>query len=118
MDSETTAREQHDAASSEAAANSKENLSVFNELPHLREDLDYKWREVDLTMALGHFGRFLKRNDAKAFEVDVYATNDCVYRNIVIQLPEKGAFAAEDIHIQFNRDSGRQYSLGKNYGGS
>jgi len=88
----------------------------YKELPRVREDLGYKWGEVDLAAALGHFGRFLARNGAKAFEVDVYATNDQVYRNIVIQIPYMNeAFPAEAINIQFNRDEGRQFMLTRDF---
>lgn len=84
----------------------------YNSLPELRKDLGYEWRPVDLFAALGHFTKYLERNSARAFEEDVYASNNQVYRNIVIQLPDRGDFfPAENIHIQFERDSGRHLIL-------
>jgi hypothetical protein len=103
------AQDKNEAASSEAAANSRENLFRFNELPEIRKDLGYSWRPISVYGALEHFADYLIRNGARAFEVDVYATGDSVFRNIVIQLPATGeGHFAEDISIQFNRDKGRQ----------
>jgi len=90
-----------------------ENLT-FNTLPETREDLGYKWRPVGLPEALNHFAKFLERNKARVFEQDVYASNDRIYRNILIQLPFMSeVFLAEDIHIQFDVDEGRQFILKK-----
>lgn len=88
----------------------KEQLK-YPELPSTRTDLGYSWQPSTPSDVLHAFGKFLQRNNARAFLMDVYASNDAVYRNMVIQLPEKGAFAAETIYIQFDRDEGRQYSL-------
>jgi hypothetical protein len=84
----------------------------FNELPKTREDLGYKWEPIDIGVALANLLEYLKRNNARAFKVDVYASNNQVYRSIIIQLPyQSETFGAEDIHIGFNRDHGRQLEL-------
>lgn len=85
----------------------------YNSLPEdLRADLGYEWRPTPVSIALNHLANMLERNGARAFMEDVYASNDSVFRNIVIQLPHKNeAFPAENIHIQFGRDKGRQLTL-------
>lgn len=84
----------------------------YNSLPETRKDLGYEWQPISIDAALGRLAKFLERNNAKAFINDVYATNDSVYRNIIIQLPYMNeAFLAEDIGIQFDRDKGRQFTL-------
>lgn len=85
---------------------------TYKELPSTRTDLGYDWIERPVDQTLADFGEYLKRNNARAFLQDVYATNDQVYRNIIIQLPgESEGFTPEDISIRFNRDKGRQLSL-------
>lgn len=83
----------------------------YPELPKTRTDLGYKWEPALVEDVLMSFCKFLKRNDARAFMMDVYATGDKVYRNMLIQLPKKGLYPPETISIQFNRESGRQFSL-------
>lgn len=83
-------------------------------LSETRTDLGYSWIEQSIDEALAYFAGYLKRNGAKAYVVDVYATNNQVYRNVVIQLPEQSeVFPAENINIQFNRDEGRQLSFSR-----
>lgn len=83
----------------------------YPDLPPTRTDLGYEWILRDVSAVTGSLCKFLERNNARAFLVDVYASNNQVYRNMIIQLPEYGELAGETIHIQFNRDEGRQYSL-------
>lgn len=86
----------------------------YRELPPARGDLGYSWVEQSTDEGLAYLGGFLKRNNAKVYVMDVYATNDKVYRNITIQLPRLGeVYGAEDIYIQFDRNSGRQFSLSR-----
>jgi len=82
-------------------------------LPETRTDLGYSWTEQSIDKTLALFAGHLRRNNAKAYIMDVYASNDQVYQNIVIQLPAEGIFPAENIHIQFNRDEGRQLSFSR-----
>lgn len=85
---------------------------TYTPLPSTRTDLGYNWIEQTVDEVLAFFAGYLKRNGAKAYVMDVYATNNQVYRNITIQLPEQSeVFPAENIHIQFNREEGRQMSL-------
>jgi len=84
----------------------------FSELPKTREDLGYKWAPISIEYALDSFRDYFVRNDARAFIMDVYASNNQVYRSILIQLPEHaGVFFPENINIGFNRDDGRQLEL-------
>lgn len=85
----------------------------YSQLPSTRTDLGYNWTEVPLEEVMSHFKAFLERNNAKAHMMDVYASNNQVYRNMVIQLPYMSEVfgSEEDIHIQFNRDKGRQFTL-------
>lgn len=86
----------------------------YTSLPETRKDLGYSWIEQSIDETLAHFGEYLKRNDAKAYVMDVYATSNRVYRNIIIQLPRQPEFfPAEGTHIQFNRNEGRQLSLSR-----
>ena len=87
---------------------------VYTQLPPARADLGYRWNEQSIDEVLTFLSGYLKRNDAKAYVLDVYASNNQVYRNIIIQLPELSeVFPAENIHVQFNRDEGRQLSLSR-----
>lgn len=87
---------------------------TYTPLPEARGDLGYSWIEQSIDEVLAFFGSYLKRNDAKAYVMDVYASNNQVYRNIIIQLPTQSkVFPAENIHIQFNRDEGRQFYLSR-----
>ena len=78
-------------------------------LPPTREDLGYKWKEIPIPKALDMLGKFLSRNSAKAYIMDVYATNNQVYRNIHIDY--QGVGREEGINAQFNRDEGKQLTL-------
>jgi len=87
---------------------------TYTPLPDARTDLGYSWIEQSIDETLAYFAGYLKRNDAKAYVMDVYASNNQVYRNIVIQLPRQSeVFPAENINIRFNRDEGRQLSLSR-----
>lgn len=91
---------------------SKVDYLRYSELPPTRSDLGYNWTEITLEDAMNHLRAFLERNNAKAALVDIYASNNQVYRNMVIQLPYMNEmFGEEDIHIQFNRSEGRQFTL-------
>jgi hypothetical protein len=88
-----------------------EHKLEYQDLPPTRKDLGYEWTPKPVSYVLDAFSRFLERNNAKAYLMDVYASNDSVYRNLLIQLPKYGIFEAENIYFQFNRDDGRQYTL-------
>ena len=83
----------------------------YTPLPETRTDLGYSWTEQSIDEVLAFFAGYLKRNNAKAYVTDVYASNNQVYRNIVIQLPTEDIYPAENICIQFDRDEGRQLTL-------
>ena len=86
---------------------------MYPELPETRTDLDYKWRPVPVSEVLNALRKFLERNDAKGYMMDVYASNNEVYRNMLIHIPgvKDGVFLPESISMQFNRDEGRQFML-------
>jgi len=89
-------------------------METYRDLPPIRKDLGYEWTPTALEEALEYFRKFLERCRARAFTLDVYSSAGKVYRNILIQLPEKGElWPAEDIRIQFDRDEGRQFLLTK-----
>jgi len=86
----------------------------YKPLPSTRTDLNYAWVDIPLKDALLSLYEYLKRQKAKAVRMDVYASNGHVYRNLVIQLPWRNNFqVAENITIQFDRDEGRQLSIGR-----
>lgn len=82
-------------------------------LPKTRTDLGYEWSEASLDNALEMLKAFLQRNQGKAYFMDVYASNNQVYRNIIIQYQGIPCLEGEteSIEIQFNRDEGRQLSI-------
>lgn len=80
-------------------------------LPRTREDLGYHWIPQTLDDVLDMLKRFLERNHAEAHFMDVYCSNDSVFRNILIVIPGNGVAPEEHISIQFNRESGRQVYL-------
>jgi len=83
-------------------------------LPPTRTDLGYTWNECDIHDAMESLGSYLARQKAKVYTQDVYASNNQVYRNILIQLPWLNSFhVAENIHITFNRNEGRQLSINR-----
>lgn len=89
-------------------------MSEYAKLPEIGTNLGYKWEPIQVGVALANLLEYFKRNNARAFMVDVYASNDSMYRNIVIQLPlPDGPFSPNDmdIEIQFERDKGRQLLL-------
>lgn len=102
-----------DDGQSEVTITEEERELQYPRLPETRTDLGYGWVPIPVADALDAFRKFLERNEAKVFMMDVYASNNQVYRNIVIQVPSdgKGIFMPETISIQFNREEGRQFSL-------
>ena len=78
-------------------------------LPETRRDLGYNWLPLPLDVVLGMFGQFLERNNAEAYLMDVYASNNSVYRNLLIVIPHGEVIPEEQIHIQFDREAGRQF---------
>lgn len=86
----------------------------YKSLPPARTDFGYEWQEIPIEDLVEKLGLYFKRQKAKAFIMDVYATNNCVYRNMLIQLPWLNSFfVAENIRIQFNKDEGRQLSISR-----
>lgn len=84
----------------------------YNRLPETRQDLGYKWEEITPEKAMEYLGKYLKRQNAKCFVVDVYSTGDHIFRNMIIQLPyQSEMFLASDLSIQFGRDEGRQITI-------
>lgn len=86
--------------------------SLYRRLPDTRRDLGYEWQATDIQSTLDMLKLYLERVQARCFYQDVYASNNQVYRNILIQLPGVPAFpVAQDLSIRFNRDDGRQFNI-------
>lgn len=86
----------------------------YKQLPPTRTDFGYEWEKRSIRDVLESLLAYLERQDARAFMLDVYASNNHVYRNILIQFPWKNSFqVAENIFIQFDKDEGRQLSINR-----
>jgi len=99
----------------------KKNL-LYRDLPELRKDLGYKWEPTTVGEAIERLKTFLENNDAIAFKVDTYASDDCVYRTYTIQLPRvsvadiqteviRTVSSERNITLQFHRDGNGHFII-------
>ena len=72
---------------------------------------DYKWIEITPEKFAQMLSDKLKACGAKAWMLDVYCSNDAVYRNLTIKWA--GYDSVKSISIRFNRDEGWVIDVGK-----
>lgn len=81
--------------------------SVSGSLQHL----DYKWYELSTDEVGKMLAEKLKQVGAKVWFMDVYCSNDSVYRNIIIKWPSYANI--KEVAIRFNREDGTQLDIEK-----
>lgn len=74
--------------------------SISSSLRHL----DYHWDEITPEEFAEKLADKLKACGAKAWMLDVYCSNDQVYRNLVVRW--KGQFLVKSIALRFNPNEG------------
>jgi len=72
--------------------------------------LDYKWIEAIPEEIGKMIARKLKQLKAKAWSMDVYCSNNQVYRNILIRFKDSGG-NIQEIRIRFNPHDGHSLSI-------
>lgn len=65
---------------------------------------DYHWIEITPDEFAEMLAKKFKAIGAKAFLLDVYCSNDSVYRNLVVKW--KGFSSIKSLKIHFNREEG------------
>ena len=72
--------------------------------------LDYKYTEITTDEFAEMFAKKLKQLGAKIWYMDVYCSNDAVYRNIKVKWIGV-AGETKTIEIHFNRDEGKTLTI-------
>lgn len=70
---------------------------------------DYHWIEISPEEFGEMLAKKLKSIGAKAFLLDVYCSNDSVYRNLQAKWAEFDS--VKTLHLRFNREEGKHISV-------
>lgn len=72
---------------------------------------DYRWIEITPEEFAQMLSDKLKSRKAKAWMLDVYCSNDCVYRNLIVKWTGHGS--VKSIAFRFERDAGFSIKVSK-----
>lgn len=70
---------------------------------------DYHWTEITPEEFAEMLTKKLKKIGAKAFLLDVYCSNDQIYRNLAVKW--MGHISVKSLYLRFNRDEGKEINI-------
>ena len=70
---------------------------------------DYHWIEITPEEFAQKLAERLKQLGAKAWLLDVYCSNDQVYRNLAVKW--MGHISVKSLYLRFNRDEGKEINI-------